>query len=66
MCVRVCACVCACVWKAAGRARARGRQWGEKKSCRVLPYVNLHLFVEAVVEEEIVRHSNAVRLHRVP
>ena len=28
--------------------------------------VDLHLAVEAVVEEEVVRHAYAVRLHRVP
>ncbi len=28
-------------------------------------YVNLHLFVEPVVEDQIVCHPDAVRLHRV-
>ena len=32
---------------------------------RLVRPVDLHLAVEAVVEEEVVRHAYAVRLHRV-
>ncbi len=45
----------------------RDREQGSTRSREFffMTYIYLHLSVETIVEEEVVGHSDAVRLHRV-
>ena len=43
----------------------RTRRVGGRRNCSPNAYVGLHLLVEAVMDDERVRHAHPVRLHRV-